>query len=41
MLYPAAYELLIRKWIGEELLKFCENGKWIDDQIGNGPEELK
>jgi diphosphomevalonate decarboxylase len=41
MLYPAVYETTIRNWIGEELMKFCENEKWIDDRIGSGPEKLE
>lgn len=40
MLYPAANDLVIRKWISEALVEFCENGKWIDDGIGSGPEKL-
>ena len=40
MLYPATNEITIRNWIGEELVKFCENDKWIDDRIGTGPEKL-
>ena len=40
MLYPATYETAIRKWIDEEIVGFCENGIWIDDQIGKGPEKL-
>lgn len=41
MLYPAANEPMIRTWIGEELVKFCENERWIDDRIGDGPEKFK
>jgi diphosphomevalonate decarboxylase len=41
MLYPAANESVIRNWIDEELVKFCENGKWIDDRIGEGPEKFR
>jgi diphosphomevalonate decarboxylase len=40
MLYPAANDLVVRKWISEVLVEFCENGKWIDDGIGSGPEKL-
>jgi diphosphomevalonate decarboxylase len=32
---------IIRTWIDEELVKFCEREKWIDDGIGEGPEKLK
>jgi len=41
MLYPAADGITIRNWIGVELVKYCEIGKWIDDRIGDGPEKLK
>ena len=30
----------VKAFIERELLAFCENGKWIDDQIGRGPERL-
>ena len=41
MFYPGKDESLVKEWISEDLLKFCENGNWIDDQIGSGPEKLK
>jgi diphosphomevalonate decarboxylase len=41
MLYPSTNDLIVRKWISEELAEFCENGKWIDDRIGEGPEKLE
>ena len=40
LLYPAGYESIVRSWIEEELVKYCENGKWIDDRIGEGAERL-
>jgi diphosphomevalonate decarboxylase len=40
LLYPAANEAAVRDWITAELVKFCENGKWIDDGIGKGPERI-
>jgi diphosphomevalonate decarboxylase len=40
MLYPAANEKEIIKWTKEVLLKYCENERWIDDRIGEGPEKL-
>jgi diphosphomevalonate decarboxylase len=40
LLYPAADELKVKNWISEELVKFCENGKWIDDEIGEGPQKI-
>lgn len=27
----------IIEFIEKELIKYCENGKWIDDKMGNGP----
>jgi diphosphomevalonate decarboxylase len=41
LLYPAANETIIRAWINAELVEFCENGRWIDDEIGVGPEKLE
>jgi diphosphomevalonate decarboxylase len=40
MLYLGANESMVKDWISEELLKFCENGNWIDDRIGDGPEKI-
>jgi diphosphomevalonate decarboxylase len=41
MLYPAENEKIIHEWINEDLVKFCENERWIDDGIGSGPIKLK
>ena len=41
LLYPEENAAIIRTWIDEELVKFCEREKWIDDGIGEGPEKLK
>lgn len=38
MLYFQENESDVKAFIERELLDFCENGKWIDDQIGKGPE---
>ncbi len=38
LLYFQESELDVKAFIERELLGFCENGKWIDDQIGKGPE---
>lgn len=38
MLYFQENELDVKAFIERELLVFCENGKWIDDRIGKGPE---
>jgi diphosphomevalonate decarboxylase len=40
LLYPVADELQVKQWINDELMKFCENGMWIDDELGNGPEKI-
>lgn len=40
MLYPGANESVVKNWINADLLQFCENGKWIDDRIGIGPEKI-
>ncbi len=40
LLYFKENELDVKAFIERELLPFCENGKWIDDQIGTGPERL-
>lgn len=40
LLYFQENELDVKAFIERELLAFCENGKWIDDQIGTGPERL-
>ncbi len=41
MLYPAVHETAVKKRINDELVKFCENERWIDDEIGKGPEKLQ
>lgn len=40
LLYFQENELDVKAFIERELLIFCENGKWIDDQIGAGPERI-
>jgi diphosphomevalonate decarboxylase len=40
LIYPKAYEMNVRDWISSDLLKYCENGQWIDDAMGQGPEKL-
>lgn len=40
MLYFQENELDVKAFIERELLVFCENGKWIDDAIGTGPDRL-
>ena len=40
LLYFQENEWDVKAFIERELLPFCENRKWIDDGIGNGPERL-
>jgi diphosphomevalonate decarboxylase len=40
LLYFKKNENQIIQFIQKELLQFCENGKWIDDQAGSGPTKL-
>jgi diphosphomevalonate decarboxylase len=40
LLYPAPFQERIKSWINEHLIQYCENGSWIDDEIGKGPEDL-
>ncbi|HZL09258.1 MAG TPA: diphosphomevalonate decarboxylase [Prolixibacteraceae bacterium] len=41
LLYFSENELDVKAFVERELLVFCENGKWIDDGIGGGPEQMK
>jgi diphosphomevalonate decarboxylase len=40
LLYFKKDELDVKAFIERDLLTFCENGKWIDDRIGKGPERM-
>ena len=40
LLYFQENELDVKAFIDRELFPFCENGKWIDDGIGKGPERI-
>ena len=40
LLYFRENELDVKAFIERELMQFCENGKWMDDRIGGGPERL-
>lgn len=40
LLYPADIRDKMLAFIKSELLIFCENGKWIDDKIGEGPKRI-
>ncbi len=37
VLYKDSDKPQIEDVIKSDLLKFCENNKWIDDQLGSGP----
>ena len=40
LIYKSKDKTEITNFIASELEQFCENGYWIDDQMGNGPEKL-
>lgn len=40
LLYPAKEKEEILNFIQTELIDFCENGKYIEDKVGLGPEQL-
>ncbi len=40
LLYPARVRTRLLAFINSELIKYCENGKWIDDKTGSGPEPM-
>jgi diphosphomevalonate decarboxylase len=41
LLYCKKDKPAIMHFIETELSAFCENGRWIDDEAGNGPKRLK
>ena len=40
LLYPGSEAGKVLEWIRSELVRFCENGKWIDDGTGSGPVKI-
>ncbi len=40
LLYPASHEKQVKAWIEGSLLDHCTGRKWIDDRIGNGPQQI-
>lgn len=40
LLYPENISAPVREWINAELNLYLENGRWIDDGMGSGPEKL-
>ncbi len=37
LLYPQSFAKEVEDFIQNELVRFCENGKWIRDYVGEGP----
>lgn len=40
LIYPKSYKTQVTDFIQSEIVHHCENGKWIDDQIGGGPMKI-
>lgn len=40
LIYPLKYKMQVQTFIKYQLLKFTEDGSFIDDQIGDGPNKL-
>lgn len=40
LLYPISEKKKVVNFIHNELLKFCEEEKWIDDETGKGPKQM-
>jgi diphosphomevalonate decarboxylase len=40
LLFPESYDLTVKDWINNELVQYCDKGKWIDDRIGEGPVKI-
>lgn len=40
LLYPQRDREQVHDFIKSELVKYCENGQWLEDQVGLGPLEL-
>jgi diphosphomevalonate decarboxylase len=40
LLYPEAHQEKVHDFIHNELSAYCEQNKWIADQVGNGPFSL-
>ncbi len=40
LIYPENEQKIVHQFIQNELIPFFENGKWIDDRMGNGPKKL-
>lgn len=40
LIYPGEVRSEVLSFIKNDLLRFCENGFWIDDQMGTGPVQV-
>jgi diphosphomevalonate decarboxylase len=40
LLYPQDYAQQVKTLIVDELMHYCANGFWIDDQVGEGPSKI-
>lgn len=40
LLYPAQHESVVMDWVRHELVRFCAEGRYIQDRVGQGPEKL-
>ena len=41
LIYPRQYKDQITDFIEADLVRHCENGRWIDDHSGTGPKKIK
>ena len=40
LLYPKSIEAAVKDFVVNEMAPLCENGVWIQDFVGNGPQKL-
>ena len=40
LLYPDNVAKEVKSFINAELVQFCENKKWLEDNVGEGPLQL-
>ncbi len=40
LIYPETRRKEVLPFVRDELLPWCHNGQWIDDRMGEGPEEI-
>ena len=40
LLYPVEHRNKVSAFIQNELIQYCENGRWIDDAVGVGPKKI-